>query len=96
VPRVWEKLKGALEAGIAAEPDAAKAVPARGAIEVGRRKVRAEQAAAAGQGPGPDEVLLAEYELADETVLSKLRAKLGLEQVRWSMSGAAPLGRRHC
>jgi long-chain acyl-CoA synthetase len=90
VPRVWEKLKGALEAGVAAEQDPAKAAALRGAIEVGRRKVRADQAAAAGEGPGPDRGLLAECEAADE-VLSKLRAKLGLEQVRWSISGAAPI-----
>jgi long-chain acyl-CoA synthetase len=90
VPRVWEKLNGALEAGIAAEQDPARAAGLRSAIEVGRRKARAEQAAAAGEGPGPDRDLLAEYEAAEQ-VLSKLRAKLGLEQVRWSVSGAAPI-----
>jgi long-chain acyl-CoA synthetase len=90
VPRVWEKLKGALEAGIAGEQNPATATAVRGAIEVGRRKVRAEQAAAAGEGRGPGRDLLAEYEAADE-VLSKLRAKLGLEQVCWSVSGAAPI-----
>jgi long-chain acyl-CoA synthetase len=90
VPRVWEKLKGALEAGIAAEQDPATAAALRSAIEVGRRKVRAEQAAAAGGGAGPDRDLLAEYEAADE-VLSTLRATLGLELVRWSVAGAAPI-----
>ncbi|MQA73662.1 MAG: AMP-binding protein [Solirubrobacterales bacterium] len=92
VPRVWEKLKGALEAGIAAEPDPTRAAALRGAIEVGRRKVRAEQAANAGHGPGPDEGLLAEFEAADEAVLSRLRAKLGLDRARWSVAGAAPTG----
>jgi long-chain acyl-CoA synthetase len=89
VPRVWEKLKAALQAGIAAEQDPTRAALGS-AIEVGRRKVRAEQVAAAGDGPGPDEALLAEYEAADGP-LSKLRAKLGLDQVRWSVSGAAPI-----
>jgi long-chain acyl-CoA synthetase len=91
VPRVWEKLRGALEAAIAAEQDSATAAAVRGAVDVGRRKVRAEQAAAAGEGPGPDRDLLAAFE-ATEQVRSRLRAKLGLEQVRWSISGAAPIG----
>jgi long-chain acyl-CoA synthetase len=90
VPRVWEKLKGALEAGIDAEPDPAKAAALRDAISVGRRKVRVEQAAARGEGRGPGENLLAEFEAAEE-VRSRLRAKLGLDQVRWSVSGAAPI-----
>jgi long-subunit acyl-CoA synthetase (AMP-forming) len=90
VPRVWEKLKGALEAGIAAEPDPGSAEMLRDTIEVGRRRVRAEQAAAAGEGPGPDRDLIAEYE-ATEEVRSAVRGKLGLDQVRWSVSGAAPI-----
>ena len=43
VPRMWEKLKAALEAGFAAEPDEAKRRPIAQAIELGLRKVRAEQ-----------------------------------------------------
>jgi len=52
--------------------------------------VRAEQAAINGEGPGPGEALLAEYARADELVLSKIRAQIGLDQVAWSVSGAAP------
>ena len=44
VPRVWEKLKAALEAGIAADPDEARRGAVQAAIELGIRKVRAEQA----------------------------------------------------
>ncbi|HEY5189891.1 MAG TPA: AMP-binding protein, partial [Solirubrobacteraceae bacterium] len=44
VPRIWEKLKAALEAGIAAEPDTGKRTAVRDAIDLGLRKVRAEQA----------------------------------------------------
>jgi long-chain acyl-CoA synthetase len=90
VPRVWEKLKAAFEAAIAAEQDPAKAGALRSAIEVGRRKVHAEQAAAAGEGAGPDRDLLAAYE-ATKQVRSRLRAKHGLEQVRWSITAAAPI-----
>ncbi|MGH9042903.1 MAG: AMP-binding protein [Acidimicrobiia bacterium] len=50
-----------------------------------------QQAANRGQGPGPDEALLAVYAHADAAVLSKLRAQLGLDEVRWSAVGAAPI-----
>ena len=90
VPRVWEKIKAALEARIAGEPDADRRQALRWAVDTGLRKVRAEQAAIAGTGPGPDEALLAEFARADAAVLSKIRAQIGLDQVRWSVSGAAP------
>ncbi|MDX8150788.1 AMP-binding protein [Patulibacter brassicae] len=91
VPRVWEKLKAGIEAKIAGEPDETRRQGMQWAIGVGQRKVAAEQAAITGTGPGPDEALLAEYAKADELVLSKLRAAIGLDQVRWSVSGAAPI-----
>ena len=53
----------------------------------------AEQAAINGDGPGPDEGLLAEYARADELVLSKVRQQIGLDEVKWSVSGAAPTPR---
>ena len=44
VPRIWEKLKAAIEAGIEAEQDAAKKQATQWALDVGLRKVRLEQA----------------------------------------------------
>src|SRR3954463_10788340 len=44
VPRIWEKLKAALEAGFAAEQDEEKRAGVQQALEIGRRKVRLEQA----------------------------------------------------
>jgi long-chain acyl-CoA synthetase len=85
VPRIYEKLHAGLEAAIDAETDPAKQRAAHDAIETGLRKVRAEQAGEA----VPDE-LLAEYEAADERVLSELRAKVGLDQLEWPSVGAAP------
>ncbi len=85
VPRVWEKLKAALEAGIAAEPDETKRIGTLGAIELGLRKVRAEQAGA----PVSDEVRAA-YALAEERVFSVLRERLGLGRCTRYMVGAAP------
>ncbi|WP_320671872.1 AMP-dependent synthetase/ligase [Patulibacter defluvii] len=88
VPRVVEKLKAALEAGIAGEPDEQRRAALEGAIAVGREKVRLEQAGE----PVPPE-LAARHAALDEAVLSRLRAKLGLDQVRWIVIGAAPLSR---
>ena len=85
VPRLWEKLKAALEAGIAAEPDEAKRVGTQQAIELGLRKVRAELAGE----PVPEELQQA-YARAEEAVFSKIRARLGLDRCEWYMIGAAP------
>jgi long-chain acyl-CoA synthetase len=85
VPRVWEKMKAALEAEIEREPDEGRRQAVRWAIDVGLRKVRAEQTG----DPVPDE-LRAEYEQADELVLSKIREKVGLDHCRVAVVGAAP------
>ena len=90
VPRVWEKIKAALEARIDTEADPERKQALQWAVATGIKKVRAEQAAITGSGPGPDEAVLAEYAKADELVLSKIRAQIGLDNVRWSVSGAAP------
>jgi long-chain acyl-CoA synthetase len=88
VPRIWEKLKAAIEAGIAAEPDEERKEASNWALEVGLRKVRLEQAGE----PIPDE-LAAEHAKADELVLSKMRGLLGLDQVESVNVGAAPTPR---
>jgi long-subunit acyl-CoA synthetase (AMP-forming) len=85
VPRMWEKLKAALEAGIDAEPDEARRARVKAAIELGVRKVRLEQAGE----PVPDD-LQAAYEAAEQAVFSNIRARLGLERCEWYMIGAAP------
>jgi long-chain acyl-CoA synthetase len=90
VPRVWEKLQAALESAIASQTDDRLRVATENAIDVGRRRVRAEQAAINGSSDEPDAGLLGEYARADELVLGKLRAKIGLDQASWCGSGAAP------
>ena len=84
VPRIWEKLKAAIEVGIAAEPDETKRDATVAAIELGRRRARAQM-----NGGAPTE-LEAEWRLADEQVLSTIRAMLGLDQVESFVVGAAP------
>jgi long-chain acyl-CoA synthetase len=88
VPRIWEKLKAAIEAGVAAEQDEAKKQATEWALRTGLQKVRLEQAGEA----VPDE-LAQEHAKADELVLSKIRARLGLDQVESVNVGAAPTPR---
>src|SRR5919109_1007453 len=88
VPRIYEKLKAAMEAGIAAEQDEAKRQATQWALEVGLRKVRLEQA-----GEEVPEQLAQEYAKADELVLSKIRQRLGLDEIESINVGAAPTPR---
>jgi long-subunit acyl-CoA synthetase (AMP-forming) len=84
VPRIWEKLKAAIEVGIAAEPDEAKREATEAAIEVGLRRARAQM------DGGVSDDLQAEWERADEQVLSGIRRLLGLDEVESFVVGAAP------
>jgi len=84
VPRIWEKLKAALEAGMAAEQDPDKRKAVEEAMEIGRRRVAAYM-----DGGVPDE-LQAEWDRADEQVFSKIRGMLGLDEVESFVVGAAP------
>ncbi len=85
VPRIWEKFKAALDAGIAAETDPAKKAGIEKALEVGHQYQALKRA-----GQEIPEELDAAHAKLDELVLSQLRAKLGLDQVRWIVVGAAP------
>jgi long-chain acyl-CoA synthetase len=86
VPRVWEKLKAAIEFAVAHEQDEAKRQALQWAMSVAAKRAAT---LVAGE-PLPDDVA-AEWAQADELVLSQLRAKLGLDQLRWAVSGAAPI-----
>ena len=88
VPRIWEKLKAAMEAGLAAEQDEAKRQATQWALEVGLKKVRLEQA-----GEEIPAELAEEYAKADELVLSKIRGRLGFDEVDSVNVGAAPTPR---
>ncbi|MEZ0382033.1 fatty acid--CoA ligase FadD11 [Mycobacterium sp. pW045] len=88
VPRVWEKLKAAIEFAVGAEPDEDRRAALRWALTVGAKRA----AALIGGEPVPDAVA-AEWSQADELVLSKLRTELGFGDLRWAVSGAAPIPR---
>jgi long-chain acyl-CoA synthetase len=85
VPRIFEKLKAAIEAGVAHEQDEKKKQATEWAIDVGLRKVRAEQA-----GEEVPEELAQEHAKADELVLSKIRSGLGFDSLEALNVGAAP------
>ena len=85
VPRVWEKLQAALTAGIQADRDEQRRGAILQAIEAGRKLVKLEQAQ---QQPPPE--LLAAAERA-RPVWMAIKAKVGLEEVEWAITGAAPI-----
>jgi len=86
VPRVWEKLKAALEAGFAAEPDEQRKAALADALESALAKVRAERA-----GKSPDSAGEEARAAAEREVFAPLRVQLGLDQVEYLLSGAAPI-----
>src|SRR3954453_7651597 len=88
VPRIFEKLQAAVEAGIEHEQDDQKKQATKWALDVGLRKVRAEQA-----GEEVPEELAQEYAKADELVLSKIRERLGLDELEALNVVAAPTPR---
>lgn len=86
VPRIWEKLKAAIEFAAENEPDETKRMGLQWGLSVARKKADALVA-----GESLDEAAEAEWAQADELVFSKLREKLGLDQLRHAVSGAAPI-----
>jgi long-subunit acyl-CoA synthetase (AMP-forming) len=88
VPRIFEKLKAAMEAGIENDQDPERKKAVKGALELGLEKVRLEQS-----GEEVPEELLRKYEQADEHIFSKIRAGLGFDELESLNVGAAPTPR---
>ncbi|MFV0494125.1 fatty acid--CoA ligase FadD11 [Mycobacterium sp.] len=88
VPRVWEKLKAGIEFMVAHEPDEATRRALDWAMSVAARRGAAELA-----GEPMSAETAAEWARADESVLSKMRDKLGFGELRWAVSGAASIPR---
>lgn len=86
VPRVWEKIRAAIEFKVSAEPDAERRTALQWALSVAA--TRGEYALSGRELPADP---AAEWQRADELVLRGLRAALGFDRMRWAMSGAAPI-----
>ncbi|QZY47019.1 AMP-binding protein [Mycolicibacterium austroafricanum] len=86
VPRVWDKLRIAVETS----PERIEDEQLRRAVEWGLG-VATRRGEYALRGKDMDPEFSEEWERADAAVLSGLRARLGLDAVRWAVSGGAPV-----
>jgi long-subunit acyl-CoA synthetase (AMP-forming) len=86
VPRIWEKIKMGIEAKVAAEESPVKKKLAGWAFATAAKNA---QARLAGKSVNP--IDRAQYAVADKLVLSKIRAALGLDELKWCWSGAASI-----
>lgn len=84
VPRVFEKMYAALQAGLAQADEGQKQM-ADWAIDIGRQVVVYEQ-----RGESLPEELASMHANA-QMVLGAIRARLGFDEVRYVISGAAPI-----
>ena len=85
VPRVWEKLQSGILAALEAEDERRKKL-VLGAIANGKEVIRARQ-----QGKAAPLGARIKHVLAEKIIFTKLRHKLGLDQCRIPISGAAPI-----
>ncbi len=84
-PRMYEKIYARLMATVAAAPPRRQKLFAL-AIDIGRRTIPYRQQ----HKPLPP-LLRAQHLIADRVVLSKIRARLGLDRVESMLTGSAPL-----
>ncbi len=86
VPQVWYKVKAAIDKTLADEPSPVKKKLALWAIDVGRKRARLQS-----DGKPIPKTLEIQHAVADRLVLSAIRRKLGLDQVRAAVTGAAAI-----
>ncbi|WP_205471447.1 long-chain fatty acid--CoA ligase [Nocardioides sp. SYSU D00038] len=86
VPRVWEKIKTGISARLAADPDPDNVKMVQDAMAAGLAWVEAQEVG----GTMTPEIEQA-YQEAEEKILGFLKLLLGLDQVTWAGSAAAPM-----
>ena len=86
VPRVWEKIKTGLSAKLASDPDPANRKMVEDSMAAALAWVEAQEVGGV-MTPEIEEA----YRRADEGILGFLKLLLGLDQVNWAGSAAAPM-----
>jgi long-chain acyl-CoA synthetase len=86
VPRVWEKIKTGISAKLAEDPDPANHELVCNAMAAGLAWTQAHE-----HGNEMTPEVEEAYAKADEAILGFLRLLLGLDQVTWAASAAAPM-----
>jgi long-chain acyl-CoA synthetase len=86
VPRVWEKIKTGISAKLADDPDPANQKMVTDAMAAGLAWTQAHEYGNT-MTPEVEEA----FARADEAILAFLRLLLGLDQVQWAASAAAPM-----
>jgi long-chain acyl-CoA synthetase len=86
VPRVWEKIRAGLSGLLAQEPDPERKAAIEGAMAVGVEYVESLQV-----GHTTSAELQQRYDAMEATVLTPIKARLGLDRVTWAGSASAPM-----